>query len=303
MFKFKYFSLFFILSLSMQCHAGLIENFDKLMSITHWGLLLSPGLLLSGSLLEQATIIDRNYPDASPELEKFLKNELRKNNTSEELLNSIKFKIHNRLAAIASTETDQPHIITITSAIQKAFNEGLFGNSESKNDQNDREEKFLNASIRHEVAHIEHKDLYKNMTALVLFPLAAHYIFKVSTYHIHNAVSPHLNSFIKSILKIPSVVVKLYIARALFVIYSKHKEYRADKKAAESITDKETLNIFSNKCLEGYNEYERKHKLNPKYRNNLLRFIYDEIYTPDLYHPNYLLRSEVFNNAAEKIVS
>lgn len=142
MFKFKYFSLFFILSLSMQCHAGLIENFDKLMSITHWGLLLSPGLLLSGSLLEQATIIDRNYPDASPELEKFLKNELRKNNTSEELLNSIKFKIHNRLAAIASTETDQPHIITITSAIQKAFNEGLFGNSESKNDQNDEKKNF-----------------------------------------------------------------------------------------------------------------------------------------------------------------
>ena len=293
MFKFKYFSLFFILSISMQCHAGITEIFDNLMSVTHWGILLSPGVLLAGSQLGKATIINRTQEDVSPELENFFKQELRKNDTSEELVNRLKFKIHNNLSAITSTEENQPHIITVTPEVQEAFNKGL----------DDEDKKYLNVVIRHEVAHIEHKDLYKNMAVLILSPFLAHYIFKGATYHIAKAVTPYTHSIIKSLLKLPSAAVKLYITYALFIIHSKYKEYRADKKAAISITDKEALIMFGNNANDIYNKYETKHKLNPKYRNNLFRFIYDEMYTPDLYHPNYSIRAKVFKMAAEKIIS
>ena len=61
------------------------------------------------------------------------------------------------------------------------------------------------------------------------------------------------------------------------------------------------LNATAKLHLSIYETYEQEKKLDPKERGTLRRFIYDELHTPDIMHPNYLTRSQIFENAAKKL--
>jgi Zn-dependent protease with chaperone function len=153
-------------------------------------------------------------------------------------------------------------------------------------------------TIRHEVAHLEHEDMLKNIIALLVCPLLSHGIVSACTYPFSSLFSSSTPLALQALLQIPSALAKLAISGVMFKIFCKYKEYCADKKAAESIQDQKILEYAARICQRIYDGLSKQIFC----KNRIVQFIYDEINTPDSDHPNYALRATVYNNAYKKLV-
>jgi hypothetical protein len=256
--------------------------FNKSMTTIHWGILILPALAWAGNQIAGSDNL-KKYPDASLELTNFIQKELRKNGCPEELINNIQIKIGDRFQA--GYILDNKHVITIPAIFKDYANllpEHKLGIS------------FL---TRHEVAHLENKDMWRQIIVCLAAPFVAHSIVSAGLYPFTCLLKPYIPITIQSIFQIPSAFLKLGIAGLLILVFAKYKEYQADKKAALSIHNLEILEHMKKIFLITYSKYELHHKLNQEERENFLRFVYDEIHTPDPAHPNYLFRAKVLDNA------
>jgi hypothetical protein len=262
-----------------------LSMFDKTVTITHWILLMTPVVLFAGTQISGSQVL-KQYPDASPEINHFIKEELKKYNCSEELVNNVNIKLGQRFQA--GHILDGMSIITIP----EDFKELQDWSAEQK--------KIIIALSRHEAAHLEHEDMWRMIIISLLSPILAHNFVKSIMYPIKYLLNLSSPSLIGSLLKIPSVFLKMALIIPFILTFAKYKEYSADKKAAQSISDPDILRAVAKIQLGIYEQYEHDHKLNPQERGTWKRFFYDELHTPDRFHPNYLLRAKIFEDAANK---
>jgi hypothetical protein len=274
-------TLFFLQS--QQARAFSWSNaFGNAMTGAHWFLLTVPFL---GRLhvINTKTVQAQEYPDVPVEMDDYIKSALKKHGCTQDLINDIQLKFGGCFEAHYSLSGK--HIITVVKELAES----------------PKTKAAVEALIRHEAAHLEHKDMLRMGALLAFSPILIHFLFNGITSPISHMLQPHIPAGLQALLKLPVAFIKVYLVVASMVIFSKYKEYYADKKAAESIKDPEVLKAMAGVCMTAYEEYESKQKLDPKERGTWQRFILDELKTEDLMHPNYLLRSQIFTDAVKKL--
>ncbi len=261
---------------------SLTNAFSNAMTGAHW---LLVGLPLYNWLKDQAWGYKAasQYPDASPEISDHVKEVLRKHNCSSTLIDNLQVKIG--ICFRAQYNFSSKHIITVPKDFEEAF----------------KGKPAVEAIIRHEAAHLEHKDLLRMGAALVAATIGAHYFVSGITYPINYLLRPYTPVVLATLMKLPVGFAKMMVVAITQLIFAKYKEYGADKKAAEAIKDPTVLKAMSEVGLNVYEEYERAQRLDPKERGTWHRFFLDEMRNPDMYHHNYLLRSQIFADAANKL--
>lgn len=256
---------------------------NKTITGTHWTLLMVPALGIAGNQVAGSEALKR-YPDASPELTEFVKNKLKEYNCSSDLINNLRIKIGDRFQA--GYILNDKSIITIPKNLQ------------SMGAWSPQQRMAVGIQARHEAAHLENKDMLRMIAVSLLSPFLAHGFVKGIT---NLFLKPSGSSVVRSLLRTPVAFLTMALMAPPLVIFKKYREYSADKKAAASIHDSEALRNMAQLHLTVYENYERMHKLNPQDRGTWKRFIYDELHTPGFMHPNYLLRSQLFEKAAIEI--
>jgi hypothetical protein len=260
--------------------------FNKAMTGVHWTLLTAPALMWAGNQIASSDAL-KQFPDASPELSLFVKSELKKHNCSEELINNLNIKIGDTFRA--GYILDGKHIITLPAGLQ------------NMQTWSDDQKMAISGAMRHEAAHLEHKDMWRMTAFSLLAPFISHYVVKGALYPITSILKPYTPLAIQGIAKIPTAFLKLGVMVPLIIAFAKYNEYSADMTAAKNIKDLEILKLTSKIHLMIYENYEREHNLNPQDRGTWRRFMYDECHISDFMHPNDLLRSKIFENAAKEL--
>lgn len=260
--------------------------FNNTMTGVHWFILATSFL---GWLRPQMAVRKEinQFPDASLEVSDYIKAVLRKHNCSEALVDNIQIKLGAHFMAQYSFYGN--HIITVPKDFEECF----------------KNKPTTEAVIRHEAAHLEHKDFLR-MGAIILISIAlAHHFVNGVTYPISYVLQPYTPSVVQGLMKLPLAIIKSVLIAGCYTAFAKYKEYSADKKAAESIQDPAVLKAMAEMSLQIYEQYERDQKFDlsdPKERRGTWhRFILDEVRNPDPLHHNYLLRSQIFANAAKEL--
>jgi hypothetical protein len=256
--------------------------FGTVMTSAHWVMV---GIPLYNWLKDQAWgyKVALQYPDASLAISDHVKGVLRKHNCSADLIDNLQIKIGTCFRA--QHILNGKHIITVPKDFEENFKGKL----------------AVEAAIRHEAAHLEHKDLLRMGAVLVAATIGAHYLVGGITYPISYVLQPYTPAALTALMKVPVGFAKMMTISLTQLVFAKYKEYSADKKSAEAIKDPAVLKAMSEVGLNVYEEYERSQQLDPKERGTWHRFFLDEMRNPDMYHHNYLLRSQIFADAAKKL--
>ena len=185
-----------------------LSLFDKTMSGVHWTLVVAPALMWAGNQIAGSDDL-KQYPDASPEVATSVKATLKKHNCPEELIDNLQIKVGKCFQA--GYILNDKHIITIPKDFENVL------------------PKPMEAIIRHEAAHLEHKDMSRMIGFSLLAPSLSHYLVKGITYPISNALKPYNPIALQSAAKIPLAFAKIACMVPLIVAFAKYKEYWADK--------------------------------------------------------------------------
>lgn len=258
------------------------QAFDKTMNGVHWSLVIMPSLGLATA--QFITPYSLNHlPNATQDLDCFVKDTLRKNNCSESLINNLMVKIACKLEGRYIFGCK--HIITIP----ESFKNMRYWSADEKME--------ISGAICHEAAHIEHIDALRVPLFTLLSPLLSHYIIKAISYPAISLLQQHTPLVIQSMTRFPSAILKLGVMYVLIIFFAKYREYKADKWAAKNIKDPEILRCLSKMLLKNY-ELGLQHV---QEKRVWVRFVYDELLCDNNVHPNGMLRSKIYENSAQEL--
>lgn len=274
-------TLFFMQSQHVQALSW-FNAFSAAMTGAQWVLPLVP-IIGQFRVERAASALVNQYPDASVETSAYVKEVLRKHSCPQQLVSTVQIKMGNNFMAWYNFYGTP--IITIPKDFEECFKGKL----------------AVEAVIPHEAAHLEHKDRLRMWATLFGTTVMAHFFVAGITYPISYLLQPYTPAVLAAFMKLPVGFAKMMIVAMVQLIFAKYKEYHADKEAAEAIKDPAVLAATVKMHLQVYEQYESAQKLDPKDRGSFERFLLDEMRTEDMYHPNYLLRSQTFADAAEKL--